>query len=360
MISVGIIGATGYAGAELLRFLLAHPKVNALALSSASFEGQAFSAVYPGFSSLADSVLEDPEAVIAASDVVFSALPHGVGESFAELTLKAGKVFIDISADFRFGEDEETFKDWYGKNWDVPSLHDKAVYGLPELNREQTVGCKLVSNPGCYPTAASLGLFPALRKGLVGPGTVIVDAYSGVTGAGRNPSQTTHFSDCADSIAAYKVGAHRHTPEIARNMQQMAGRPVPLVFTPHLAPINRGILATIYAPLAEAVADTSFIRLGNAAVKEKTQAIQALYEEFYKDEPFVRVMPSGVEAATRNVRGSNYCDISVHLDQSGSLLIITSAIDNMVKGAAGQAIQNMNIVMGYPETAGLNIVPAMF
>ena len=310
--------------------------------------------------------LVKPEEVVAASDVVFAALPHGVGEPFAALCVEKNIPFIDLSADFRFGDDEATFTAWYGKPYVKPELRALSAYGLPELDREAIKKAKIIANPGCYPTGASLGLFPALRAGLVGPGTVIIDSASGVTGAGRNPAQNTHYPDCTDSLAPYKVGGHRHVPEIARNLARMAGHPVPMVFTPHLSPMNRGILSTIYAPLSAPLAPLTGAAACDAPrpvskeMEGQVKVIREQYAEFYKNEPFVRVLPYGETATTRNVRLSNFCDISLHSDQSGTVLIIVTAIDNMVKGAAGQAVQNMNIVLGFDETDGLNAIPAAF
>jgi N-acetyl-gamma-glutamyl-phosphate reductase len=367
MLTVGIIGASGYAGVELVRILAQHPRVDRFVLSSTSFEGGRIESVYPNLLSRVSAELVKPEEVVSASDVVFAALPHGVGETFAELCVAKQIPFIDLSADFRFGDDEATFAAWYGKPFVKPALRPFSVYGLPELNREAIKKASIIANPGCYPTGASLGLFAALRLGLTGPGTVIIDSASGVTGAGRSPTQNTHFPDCSDSLAPYKVGGHRHVPEIARNLAQMAGRPVPIVFTPHLAPMNRGILSTIYAPLAVSQSATPAQPAADGGVRPATKEIEALgkdirekYAEFYKGEPFVRVLPYGETATTRNVRLSNFCDVSIHLDQTGTVLIIVTAIDNMVKGAAGQAVQNMNIVLGFKETDGLNAIPAAF
>ena len=363
MKTAGIIGSTGYAGVELVRLLSTHPQIDRLVLSSTSFEGGRIEDVYPNLIGKVAAPLVSGEAVVADADVVFSALPHGVGERFARLCMDKGIPFIDLSADFRFGEDEDTFSAWYGKVWEARELHSKAVYGLPEMNRAQIRGAAIVGNPGCYPTGASLALFPALKRGLVAAGTVIIDSASGVTGAGRTPGQATHFPDCSDSLSPYKVGDHRHVPEIARNLALMAGRPVPLVFTPHLSPMNRGILSTVYAPLAQAPLSTASAAAPRPPSKEIQAAaasVRAVYADFYKDEPFVRVLPLGSVSSTRNVRASNYCDISVHIDQGGTTLILVSAIDNMVKGAAGQAIQNMNIVLGFRETDGIDAIPAAF
>jgi N-acetyl-gamma-glutamyl-phosphate reductase len=372
----GIIGATGYAGAELVRLLSGHPEVSGLALASVSFEGEKIESVYPNFYGRISAPLVKPEEVIAGSDVVFAALPHGVGEPYAAACMEKRIPFIDLSADYRFDGDEATFSAWYGKPYAYPELRKRSVYGLPELNREKIKRLKesgpvIIGNPGCYPTGASLGAFPALAPGAGGSaapgGTIIVDAASGVTGGGREPSRAFHFPECSDAMAPYKVGAHRHIPEISRNlaiMAALANKPAPpLVFTPHLAPMNRGILSTIYIPLDpswQASSGGGAPRPPSDAIAAKTAELRALYEDFYRGEPFVRVLPAGVFAATNRVRQSNFCDISVHIDQGGTTLIVISAIDNMVKGAAGQAVQNMNILMDFDETAGLDAVPALF
>jgi N-acetyl-gamma-glutamyl-phosphate reductase len=371
----GIIGATGYAGAELVRLLSGHPKVEKLALSSVSFEGEKIEAVYPNFLGRVSGSLLKAEEVIATSDVVFAALPHAVGEPFAAACMERKIHYIDLSADFRFDDNEETYSAWYGKNYKYPELHKKSIYGLPELNRKKIkeLSAKesvVIGNPGCYPTGASLGAFPAIAKGLV-DGTIIVDSASGVSGGGREPSPSFHYSECADSVAPYKVASHRHSPEIANNFAVMAaqsGVPAPRsIFTPHLAPMNRGILSTIYIPLSEKwrvnqdnKTSAQTLLPPSKKVEEKTDEIRKQYADFYKDEPFVRVLPSGVIASTNRVRQSNYCDISVHVDINGSTLIIASAIDNMVKGAAGQAIQNMNILFGFDEKSGLDAIPIIF
>jgi N-acetyl-gamma-glutamyl-phosphate reductase len=365
----GVIGATGYAGAELVRILAGHPDVDKLVLGSVSFEGDRIENIYLNFQKLVSVPLEKPEAVIAQSDVVFAALPHGVGEPYAASCVEKGISFIDLSADYRFDDDEPTFTAWYGKSYKIPELRKRSVYGLPELNREKiralaAKGPVVVGNPGCYPTGASLGVFPALGRAVAGEGTIIVDAASGVTGGGRAPAQSFHYSECADSVGPYKVGAHRHTPEIARNLEMVAGKPVPLIFTPHLAPMNRGILSTIYIPLAEAWkapgTRSNEVRPPKLAVEEKVAKIWDIYSSYYQDEPFVRVLPLGAAASSGRVRLSNICDISIHLDQTGSTLIVISAIDNMVKGAAGQAVQNMNIILGYDEKEGLEYIPSLF
>ncbi|MDR2740705.1 MAG: N-acetyl-gamma-glutamyl-phosphate reductase [Treponema sp.] len=364
----GVIGATGYAGAEVVRILAGHPEVEGLVLGSVSYEGERIENIYLNFQGKISGPLEKPEKVIAASGVVFAALPHGAGEPYAKACMEKGVPFIDLSADFRFDDDEAAFQAWYGKPYVHPELRQHSVYGLPELNRDKikalaAKGPVIIGNPGCYPTGAALGIYPALAKCLAGDGPVIVDAASGVTGGGREPGRAYHFPECSDSVSPYKVGAHRHTPELSRTLGAMAGRPVPLVFTPHLAPMNRGILSTIYIPLDKAhwvPAAKGVVRPPSPDIEGKIREIRERYAAFYKDEPFVRVLPAGTVAATGRVRRSNFCDISVHLDASGTTLIVATAIDNMVKGAAGQAVQNMNILCGYPETTGLEAIPALF
>jgi N-acetyl-gamma-glutamyl-phosphate reductase len=363
----GIIGAAGYAGAELVRLLAGHPEFDRLALSSVSFEGDRIENLYLNFQGKIAAPLGKAEDVIAQSDIVFAALPHGVGETYARACVERGVSYIDLSADFRFGADAATFAAWYGKPYQFPDLRRRSVYGLPELNRARirelaAEGPVIIGNPGCYPTAASLAAFPALAGGIAGDGVVIVDSASGVTGGGREPSRAFHYPECADSVGPYKVGAHRHTPEIARNLAEVAGRPVPVVFTPHLAPMNRGILSTAYIPLASPWKSeaSGAVRPPTAEIDARARKIREIYADHYRDEPFVRVLPAGTVAASGRVRHSNFCDISVHLDQAGTTLIAVSAIDNMVKGAAGQAVQNMNIVMGFDESAGLGAIPALF
>ena len=357
----GVIGAAGYAGAELVRLLSGHKRIKSLSLGTVSLEGERIENVYPNFLGKVSCPLVKPEEVIAASDIVFSALPHGVGECYAKACLERGISFIDLSADFRFGEDEGTFKAWYGKPYVYPKLRERSVYGLPELNRERikalaASGPLIIANPGCYPTGATLGILPAQAEGLALPtGTIIVDSASGVTGGGREPQRSFHFPECSDSMTAYKVGTHRHQPEISRNLQaiaELSGRPtLPLIFTPHLAPMNRGILSTIYIPIKA---------IGVSCMRSKLEDIWKLHAQFYEGEPFVRVLPQGFFASTGRVRHSNFCDISVHLDPTADTLIVVTAIDNMVKGAAGQAVQNMNLVFGFEENEGLEAIPALF
>ena len=375
----GVIGAAGYAGAELVRLLAGHSQVKGFALGSVSMEGGRIENIYPNFLGKISDPLVKPEEVIAASDVVFAALPHGVGEPYAKACLEKGIHFIDLSADYRFDHDEDTFFAWYGKNYAFPELRKRSVYGLPELNRDRikalaSSGPVIIGNPGCYPTGASLGVFPALAKGLAA-GTIIIDSASGVTGGGREPQKSFHFPECSDSISPYKVGAHRHTPEIARNLSAMAamfadsegskGAAPAIIFTPHLVPMNRGILSTIYIPLKKewqvSLPDTNTkIRPPSKEINVTAAKIGELYATHFRNEPFVRILPDGVFASTNRVRHSNFCDISINIDHGGTTLIVITAIDNMVKGAAGQAVQNMNILMGFDETDGLRAVPSFF
>ncbi|MDR2048229.1 MAG: N-acetyl-gamma-glutamyl-phosphate reductase [Treponema sp.] len=377
--TAGIIGATGYAGVELIRLLSGHPEISRLYLASSSRQGQKLEDVYPNFLAKAmgesgagsgkyNGTLEAPESVIAVSDIVFGALPAGTGEGYAKACVERGISYIDLSADFRFGDDGETYRAWYGKDWLYPELRRRSVYGLPELYREKIRGLAasgpvIVGNPGCYPTAVTLAAYPVLAgKGpKPAPGAIIIaDAISGVTGAGREPGRAYHFPECSDSVSPYKVGSHRHTPEISRNFSLIAGTPTPVVFTPHLGPFNRGILATVYMALEsppDAVSEAPGPAAGLSAAEEEARR---RYADFYRNEGFVRILPAGLCAATNRVRQSNYCDISVHLDHEGRTLIAVSAIDNMVKGAAGQAVQNMNIIAGFDERSGLCAFPALF
>lgn len=347
MKQIGILGASGYAGAEVVRILLSHPLEKNLRVSSVSFEGKTLDSIYPALAAKKGQslMLENADEVVAASDIVFSCLPNGLAEKTAKICQEGGKLFIDLSADFRFGTDEATYAAWYGKNYSYPELHSMSVYGLPELNRVAIAKAQIIGNPGCYPTSSELGLYPALANCFAETEGIIIDSMSGVTGSGRDPSQASHYPECADSISPYKVGAHRHQPEIDRCLSQMAGLPVSSVFTPHLAPMGRGIVSTIYFRLKKPMT---------------IEALHSAYRDFYEREPFVRVLPLGAFSSNHNVKFSNYCDISVHLSSNKAMGIIVSSIDNMVKGAAGQAVQNMNLALGIEETTGLLMVPPAF
>ena len=344
MIKAGVVGATGYAGAELVRLLKGHPGVRLAAVSSVSFEGKLLSEVYPSYFECCDMVCGTQEEVVKTCGVVFAALPSGFSQKLAAACLAKGKVFIDLGADFRL-EDEEDYREWYGGTFSDPKLHGEAAYGLPELFRDTIRGKKLIANPGCYTTAVPLALAPALKNGLVSAEGIIADCKSGVTGAGRKPTQNTHFPELSESMTAYKVGAHRHTPEIEQTFRKLTGSEVRVTFVPHLLPVSRGILATCYARLNPGVTPGQ---------------IREAYEAAYKDEYFVRLLPEGRAADIKNVRLSNFCDVSLHTDARTGTLIAVSAIDNMVKGAAGQAIQNMNLAFGMDETTGLRAIPPAF
>lgn len=344
MVKAGIIGATGYAGIELVRILLRHPDMELTAVSSVSFEGKTLSEVYPTLREICDMTCTTAADVVEKSDVVFAALPHGLSQETAEDCAKAGKKFIDLGADFRL-DDPAEYEKWYGCPVVYPELHEQAVYGLPELFREQIQKTGIIGNPGCYPTSVALGLAPALRNGLIETDGLVIDSKSGTTGAGRKPAQNTHYPDCNESFSAYKVASHRHTPEMEQTLSKVAGEKVTLTFVPHLLPVNRGILSTMYARMKPGVS---------------LAAVRSAYEKVYAGERFVRLLPEGEEVNIRSVRGSNYCDIQLYEDPHTGLLIVTSVIDNMVKGAAGQAVQNANLLFGLPEDAGLDMVPLAF
>lgn len=343
-IKAGVIGATGYAGVELVRLLLNHPNVELAAISSKSFEGQDIADIYPCLHNILQMVLTSQEETIQKSDVVFGSLPHGLSEHFARMCVDQNKVYIDLGADFRL-YDEADYQQWYKLNYNDKPLHELSVYAMPEVNREEIKGKKIIGNPGCYPTSISLGLMPLLKAGLVQETSIIIDSKSGVTGAGRGLSQTTHYPDCNEAFSPYKIASHRHTPEIEQNLSRIAGKPVTVTFVPHLLPVNRGIVSTMYASLKE---------------KQTLENLHKTYQSAYQNEPFVRVLPKGETANLKNVKYSNYCDISLHLDERTNRVIVVSAIDNMVKGAAGQAIQNMNLVFGLNETTGLSMIPPAF
>ena len=343
-IQAGVIGATGYAGAELVRILSGHPQAKLAAVSSVSYAGQPLSAVYPAYYGLCDMVCGTEEEVLDKSNVVFAALPHGLSQEIAKKCHDADKVFIDLGADFRLKRLEE-YEQWYGVKAIYPELHEEAVYGLPEFFRDKIRGKKLIANPGCYTTAVPLALVPALKAGLIEKDGIIADCKSGVTGAGRKSTQDTHYPELNEGMHAYKVGGHRHTPEIEQTLRTICGEEVKVTFTPHLLPVNRGILATCYAHL----------KTGTTLAQ-----LQQVYQEFYKNEYFIHVLPQGMRADIHHVRCSNFCEIELHTDERTGMLVAVSALDNMVKGAAGQAVQNMNLALGLPETTGLTMFPPAF
>jgi N-acetyl-gamma-glutamyl-phosphate reductase len=336
MIKVAIVGGTGYTGVELLRLLLQHPQVELAVITSRGEAGRPVSALFPSLAGRLDLAFSDVDVrSLATCDVVFFATPNGVAMQQVPTLLDAGARVIDLAADFRLS-DPAQWERWYGMPHACPQLLEEAVYGLPELHRERIARARLIANPGCYPTAVTLGFLPLLESGLVDPGELIADCKSGVSGAGRHVRADLAFCETNENFKAYGVFAHRHQPEILQTLGVvLEGAGVPdLTFVPHLLPLNRGIHATLYARLTGAAAD-----------------LQALYESRYRGEPFVRVLQAGSHPQTSEVRAGNDCAIAVHV--SGKRVIVLSVIDNLVKGAAGQAIQNMNLMFGFDETLGL-------
>ncbi len=336
MIKVGIVGGTGYTGVELLRLLAAHPQAELVTITSRQEAGKSVATVFPSLRGLVDLAFESPEtAALDKCDAVFFATPHGTAMSQVPQLLRAGSRVIDLSADFRLRE-PALWQQWYGEPHQAPEWLDKAVYGLPEVHREKIRSAQLVACPGCYPTAVQLGFLPLLEQGLVDAGSLIADAKSGVSGAGRSAKLGSLFSEASDSFAAYSVSGHRHLPEILQGLGTAAGHPVGLTFVPHLVPMNRGIFATLYARL-----------------KGSDVNLQTVFEQRYRDEPFVDVMPAGEHPQTRSVRGANTCRIAVHRPQGGNTVVVLSVIDNLTKGASGQAVQNFNLMFGLPEDMAL-------
>jgi N-acetyl-gamma-glutamyl-phosphate reductase len=342
MIRAGVIGANGYAGAELVRILAGHPDMTLTVLTSRSYAGAAFDEIYPAMSGWVDLVCEAfaYDSVCDRTDVLFVSLPHKLPMEIVPELVRRGKKVVDLSADFRFS-DPERYEAAYQPHT-AKDMLEKAVYGLCEVNAAKIRGADLVGNPGCYPTSVLLPLVPLLRGGLVRPDTIIADAKSGVSGAGRSPSLTTHFCEANESLKPYKVDGHRHKPEMDEVLSAAADTEVDITFVPHLVPMTRGMETTIYAELARP-ASAGDIR--NRIVDD------------YADCPFIRVLDDGKFPDTRNVRGNNYCDIGFVVDRKKNRLILMSVIDNLVKGAAGQAVQNMNLVLGLEETAGLHHAP---
>jgi N-acetyl-gamma-glutamyl-phosphate reductase len=340
-LKIAIVGSSGYTGGELFRLLLHHPHVTVTAVTSEKSAGQPLSSIFPHLAGLTDLVCEPlkPEAVARKADVVFLALPHVTAQEAAFRFHQLGKKVVDLSADYRLAN-PAIYEKWYEHGHQYPELLKRAVYGLPELHREEIKKAQLIANPGCYPTSAILGLAPLVKRGVIDLKTIIIDSKSGVSGAGRSPSIEHQFSEVNEGLMAYKVGMHRHTPEIEQELGLLAGTAVTLSFTPHLVPMNRGILSTIYATL-NTMMDTAQVR--------------SLYEDFFGREPFVRVLPAGRFPNIRNVRGSNFCDIGVYADPRTGRVVVVTAIDNLVKGASGQAIQNMNLMVGFNETEGLKL-----
>jgi N-acetyl-gamma-glutamyl-phosphate reductase len=340
MLNVAIVGASGYTGLELIRILHCHPEVAVTCLTSEQSAGKKISDVFPTLRGRCDLILENLEPVRVAekADIIFTALPHKAAMEVVPTFLKLGKRVIDLSADYRLS-DPDVYAHWYEPHINPANLK-KAVYGLPEIRRNKIRGAKLVANPGCYPTSIILGLAPLLKAGMIKTDQIIADSASGVTGAGRAAKVDSLYCEVNEGYKAYGVGGvHRHTPEIEQELSLLAGEPLIITFTPHLVPMDRGILSTIYA-------------VPQAATT--TEKLLKLYNDFYTGEPFVRVLPPGNLPGTAFVRGSNFCDIAPLVDSRTGRIIIVSAIDNLMKGASGQAVQNMNIVCGFPETMGLD------
>lgn len=343
MLKVAIVGASGYTGVELLRILHAHPEVAVTCVTSEQSAGKPVSAVFPTLRGRMDLPLENLEPVRIAEkvDLVFTALPHKAAMEVVPTFLKLGKDVIDLSADYRL-HDAEEYGRWYEPHLN-PELLSQAVYGIPELRRAQIAEASLVANPGCYPTSVILGLAPLLKGKVIDPNSVIVDAKSGTSGAGRGAKVDNLYCEVNEGFKAYGVGGvHRHIPEIEQELSLLAQTPMTISFTPHLVPMDRGILSTIY---------------GMPVGKVTAAELVTLYEAFYDGEPFVRVLPEGSFPSTAHVRGSNFCDIGIGVDGRTGRVIVVSAIDNLVKGASGQAVQNMNLLCGLPETLGLDFLP---
>lgn len=342
-LGVAIVGSTGYGGVELMRLLASHPKLEITSVVSSSNAGALVTDGYPHLQHIRTETLDDvtPELIKLKADIVFLATPAGVATELAPQYLAAGLKVVDLSGDFRI-KAPAVYEEWYKKPAADQTYLDQAVFGLAEVYGDQVKGVDFVSNPGCFPTATLLGLIPAIKAGWIDPSTIIVDAKSGVSGAGRGASLGTHYSELNENFKAYKVNQHQHIPEIEMVLSQEHGEEVITTFTTHLVPMTRGIMATMYATLKADVTEEQFI---------------AQYEQYYAGRPFVRIRPKGQWPATKEVWGSNYCDIGFSVDARTKRVTIISVIDNLVKGAAGQAIQNLNLMMGWDETLGLQFVP---
>ncbi len=342
MLQVGIVGASGYTGVELARLICRHPGAELTVATSRQYDGKKLAHIYPSLLGVTDVVCNNVSGRDLAdqADLFFTAVPHQTAMAIVPDLLKAGKKVIDLSADFRI-HDATVYEKWY-QTHSAPEYLAEAVYGLPELHRREILGSRLIANPGCYPTSVILALAPLLRAHVIREDNLIIDSKSGAAGAGRSAQVATLYCEVNDGFCAYKVGEHRHTPEIEQELGQLAGDSLTVSFTPHLLPMSRGILSTIYADLS-------------ADLDE--DGINNLYHDFYQDETFVRLCQDGQLPATQFVRGSNYCDIGFKLDRRTGRIIVVSAIDNLVKGAAGQAVQNMNLISGFTETDGLHNVP---
>lgn len=340
---IAIVGSTGYGGVELMRLLQSHPNAEITSVISSSSAGSLITEGYPHLKGIREEVLDDVDPVLIKqkADLVFLATPAGVASKLAPQYIAAGLKVIDLSGDFRI-KDRDVYEQWYKKPAAEQVHLDQAVFGLAEVYGDTVVDAPFISNPGCFPTATLLGIVPALQGGLIDHNTLVIDAKSGVSGAGRGASLGTHYSELNENFKAYKINQHQHIPEIEMVLSQVADEQVTVSFTTHLVPMTRGIMATIYAKLNQNVTESDLIKH---------------YEQYYEGRPFVRIRPEGQWPATKEVWGSNYCDIGFSVDKRTNRVTIISVIDNLVKGAAGQAIQNMNLMMGWDETLGLQFVP---
>lgn len=339
MIKAAICGGSGYTGAELLRILSGHPEVEITAVTSEKSAGKKVTDLFPHLHKYSYLIYEplDKEKIMNKADVFFMALPHAASQEAVDYFFKKGKKVIDLSADYRIS-DTAIYEEWYKTPHNYADTLKNAVYGLPELHREKIKQSSLVANPGCYPTSAILGLYPAINEGIIDIENIIVDSKSGTSGAGRKADVGFSYCEVNEGFKAYGIAVHRHTPEIEQELSGIAGRKITLNFTPHLVPMDRGIISTIY---------------GKMLRKAETADMLSVYKKYYDAEPFVNVLDEGVYPNAKNVRGSNYCEIGLRVNKRTNTLIIVSAIDNLVKGASGQAIQNMNIMMGFKETTAL-------
>ena len=343
MIKVGIIGSTGYAGQEIVRILLQHPGAEIVWYGSRSYINEKYSSVFGNMVDLVDEKCmgEDMDALAAQADVIFTATPQGLCSKLVNDKILSQAKIIDLSADFRI-KDVAKYEQWYGITHPSPQFIDEAVYGLCEVNREQIRSARLLANPGCFPTCSTLSIYPLAKEGLIDMKTVIVDAKSGVSGAGRGAKVQNLYCEVNESIKAYGIASHRHTPEIEDQLSYASGETVTINFTPHLVPMNRGILTTSYATLKQSVS---------------TEEVRGIYQKYYGQEYFIRVLDPDVYPETRWVEGSNFADVNFKIDERTNRIIMLGAIDNVVKGAAGQAVQNMNLMFGLAENTGLQIVP---
>ncbi|PXF59170.1 MAG: N-acetyl-gamma-glutamyl-phosphate reductase [Deltaproteobacteria bacterium] len=342
MLRIAIVGGSGYTGIELLRILKLHPQANVVAVTSRKYAGHPVEEVFPSLHGYNDLVFTEPDVIhlSKSAEWIFTAVPHKAAMSVVPQFFDAGCRIIDLSADFRL-RDRRTYEIWYQAHT-APEQLDKAVYGLPEIYRKDIASAQLVANPGCYPTSAILPLVPLLHSGIISSQGIIADSKSGASGAGRGLSMGTLFCEVNEGLKAYKVAEHRHMPEIEQELSVAAGKPVAMTFIPHLIPMTRGILTTTYAQLTKEIS---------------TDKVLVVIKEFYKDSPFVRVLPEGTFPDISYVRGSNFCDIGVKADGRTNTLILISAIDNLIKGASGQAVQNLNIMAGLDESLGLDTIP---